>query len=63
MAKASIIQRAKKRELLIAKHLKKRNKLKNELKKAITYNAKLKISSELQKLPKNSSPTRIQNRC
>ena len=52
MARKSIIARQEKRERLYAKYAKKRA----ELKKAGDYEA-------LQKLPKNSSPSRLKNRC
>ena len=52
MAKTSVIARQKKREKLVAKYAKKRA----ELKAAGDYEG-------LQKLPKNSSPVRLKNRC
>ena len=63
MAKQSMIQREKKRELLCLKYSNKREFLKNELKKAPTYREKLDIYKKLEKLPKNSSPVRKRNRC
>ncbi len=52
MAKESIKARERKREALVAKYAKKRT----ELKAAGDYLA-------LDKLPKNSSPVRLHNRC
>lgn len=52
MAKESIKARERKREALVAKYAKKRT----ELKAAGDYAA-------LDKLPKNSSPVRLHNRC
>lgn len=52
MAKTSQLARKAKREKLVAKYAAKRE----ELKKAGDYEG-------LQKLPKNSSPVRIKNRC
>lgn len=52
MAKESIKAREIKRKKLCSKYEKKRN----ELKKSKNYNA-------LQKLPKNSCPIRLRNRC
>jgi len=52
MAKTSVLARNKKREKLVAKYAKKRA----ELKAAGD-------SEGLQKLPKNSSPDRVKNRC
>ena len=64
MAKTSIIQREQKREKLVAKFAKKYAELKsiaNDAKKSDEerYVARL----ELQKLPRNASPTRLRNRC
>lgn len=52
MSKKSIIARQKKRERLVAKYAEKRAQLKKEGK-----------WDELDKLPKNSSPVRLKNRC
>jgi small subunit ribosomal protein S14 len=51
MAKKSVIERNKKRQLLVKKYREERERLKAEGK-----------WDELQKLPKNSSPTRVSNR-
>ena len=64
MAKTSVIQREEKREKLVAKYAKKYAELKgaaNDAKRSDEerYVARL----ELQKLPRNSSPTRLRNRC
>lgn len=63
MAKQSMIQREKKRELLTLKYKTKRDLLKNDLKTASSYSDKLSIYKKLQKLPKNSAPCRQRNRC
>jgi len=52
MAKKSIIARQAKREKLVAKYAAKRKKLKEEGR-----------WDELDKLPKNSCPVRLKNRC
>ena len=52
MAKKSIIARQAKREKLVAKYAAKRKQLKEEGR-----------WDELDKLPKNSSPVRLKNRC
>ncbi|MCL2451395.1 30S ribosomal protein S14 [Candidatus Saccharibacteria bacterium] len=52
MAKKSALARDKKRQAMIAKHASKRAELK-----------RLGDSEGLQKLPRNSSPTRHKNRC
>jgi small subunit ribosomal protein S14 len=63
MAKKSMIQREKKRERLVIKYEKKRIHIKNEIKKSNSYQEKLDLYGKLQKLPKNSFPTRLRNRC
>ncbi len=52
MAKKSWIARQRKRERLVAKFAERRRRLKLAL-----------DSTGLQKLPRNSSPTRLRNRC
>ena len=64
MAKLSLINREKKREQLIAKFAAKRAELQaivDDTSKSFEerYEARLKI----QQLPRNSSPTRLRNRC
>ncbi len=64
MAKTSVVNRDKKRRLMVKKYAKKRAEL-----LAITGN--IKISEEerqrarrkLEQLPRDSSPTRLRNRC
>jgi len=67
MAKKSMIEREVKRQKLIQKYLKKRIQLLNELAGTHGVRPVLKdqflISVKLQKLPRNSSPTRFHNRC
>jgi small subunit ribosomal protein S14 len=64
MAKRSMIERQKKRQALVAKYAAKRAEL-----KAIAANQDLpmeerfKARLKLAKLPRNSSPTRLNNRC
>lgn len=64
MAKISMIERQRKRERLVAKYAKKRAELKaiaanQELPMEERFKARLKLA----KLPRNSSPTRLNNRC
>jgi small subunit ribosomal protein S14 len=64
MAKTSLIQREAKREATVAKYAKKRAELAaviNDSKRSDEerYIARL----ELQKLPRNSAPVRLRNRC
>jgi small subunit ribosomal protein S14 len=64
MPKTSAIQRNEKRKKLSAKHAKARAELKAILKDpATTDEAFYAAQKKLQKLPRNSSPTRIRNRC
>lgn len=63
MAKKSIIEREKKRQRLVIKYLKKRCTLKTEIKQSKFLQEKLTIHRKLQKLPRNSSPVRLRNRC
>lgn len=63
MAKKSMIQREIKRKKLITKNIKQRESLKREIKNAASFDQQLKIQKKLQALPRNSSPTRLRNRC
>ncbi|MDD3448033.1 MAG: 30S ribosomal protein S14 [Gammaproteobacteria bacterium] len=64
MAKKSVINRERKRERLVQKYAAKRQEL-----KAIVNNISLGIEErmeaqqQLQKLPRNASPSRLRNRC
>jgi small subunit ribosomal protein S14 len=64
MAKVSMIERQKKRERLVAKYAAKRAELKaiandESLEMADRFKARMKLA----KLPRNSAPTRLNNRC
>ena len=64
MAKVSMVEREKKRARLVAKYAEKRAKLKaiardEELPMEERFKARLKLA----KLPRNSSPNRVRNRC
>ena len=64
MAKKSMIEREKKRERLVAQYAEKRAALKaiiNDKEKPVEE--RFKATLELAKLPRNSSPTRLHNRC
>ena len=63
MAKQSMIQREIKRERLIAKYTSKREIIKKTLKKSLSYQDKVVQLQRLEKLPRNSSPSRHRNRC
>ena len=64
MAKKSMIARERKREKLVAQYAEKRAELKaliNDKEKPVEE--RFKATLELAKLPRNSSPTRLHNRC
>lgn len=63
MAKASMIERDKKRVKLTKKYSLKRKSLLKEYANSKSFNKKLDIHTKLQKLPRNSSRIRIRNRC
>jgi small subunit ribosomal protein S14 len=63
MAKKSMIEREKKRIFLTQKYAFKRASLLERYASAENFNSKMDIHSKLQKLPRNSSKTRIRNRC
>jgi small subunit ribosomal protein S14 len=63
MAKKSMIEREKKRIKLHQKYTLKRSSLLKEYQDEGNFNLKLELHSKLQKLPRNSSQTRIRNRC
>ena len=58
-----MIQREKKRERLIAKHLIKRESLKKELKNVTSFQERLTLYKKFESIPRNSSPVRHRNRC
>nr|YP_009974207.1 ribosomal protein S14 [Ptisana novoguineensis]QNH94139.1 ribosomal protein S14 [Ptisana novoguineensis] len=63
MAKKSLIEREKKRNILVQKYKSIRQSLKNEIKDASSLEEILAIYKELQSLPRNSAPTRLHRRC
>ena len=63
MAKKNMIEREKKRKKLVLKYADQRKILKANLKKATSYQEKINLNEELQKLPRNSFPCRVRNRC
>jgi len=63
MAKKNMIEREKKRERLINKYEKKRKEIKESLKIADSYEARLSLYAKMEKLPNNSAPCRHRNRC
>lgn len=63
MAKKSMIEREKKRIKLHRKYALKRANLLELYQNEDNFNLRLEFHSKLQKLPRNSSKTRIRNRC
>ena len=63
MAKKSMVEREKKRIKLHKKYALKRSNLLKKYQNEERFNLKLEFHSKLQKLPRNSSETRIRNRC
>ena len=64
MAKKSMIEREKKRQALVEKYAAKRAALKEiATDESKSMEERFKARLELAKLPRNSSPTRLHNRC
>lgn len=63
MAKKGMIEREKKRQKLVLKYSEKRQLIKNEIKTSDFLEEKVLLSRKLQQLPRNSSATRLHNRC
>lgn len=63
MSKKSLIEREKKRKKLVQKYLQKRKNLNLQIKRSSVLTQKFNLHREFQKFPRNSSPTRLRNRC
>jgi small subunit ribosomal protein S14 len=63
MAKKGMIEREKKRQKLVLKYSEKRQFLKNQMNTSKFLEEKVQLSRKLQQLPRNSSATRLHNRC
>ena len=63
MARKSIIEREKKKLKLTSQYLEKRKSIKEEMRKAETFEEKMEAQKKLQKLPRNSNPNRVVRRC
>lgn len=63
MAKKGMLEREYKRKKLVTKYSEKRKNLLSQLKQANSLEEKFAISEKIQKLPRNSAPTRMRNRC
>ena len=63
MAKKSMLERDLKRKSLINKYAKKRHLILDKLKTADSLDSIFELNQKIQKLPRNSSATRLRNRC
>lgn len=64
MAKKSMVERQKKRERLVARYAEKRAALNAIIHdQSIPMEERFKATLQLAELPRNSSPTRLNNRC
>lgn len=64
MAKKSVIERNKKRQRLCDKYAKRRAEIKTKLANPATTDEEyFELRRQLAKLPRNSSPVRLRNRC
>lgn len=64
MAKLSMIEREKKRKETVAKYAKKRAELKAIVSSvSVSDEERWEAQIQLQKLPRNASPSRLRNRC
>ncbi len=64
MAKKAMVERELKRQRLVAKYAAKRAELKEQLKaEGLTLAERVQISMKLSELPRDSSATRLHNRC
>jgi small subunit ribosomal protein S14 len=63
MAKKSMIAREKKRAALVTKYAPLRRELKEQMRTASSLKIHFDVHLQLQKLPRDSSATRLHNRC
>lgn len=63
MAKLALINKQKRRETLVAKYAKKREAIKEKMSVNATPDERMDAMKKLAKLPRNSNPTRLRNRC
>ena len=63
MAKKCMLERETKRKSLVTKYSKKRELILKELKSADSLDEIFALNQKIQKLPRNSAPTRVRNRC
>ena len=63
MAKKGMLERERKRKLLVTRYSEKRKIILKELATASSLEKIFELNKKLQKLPRNSAPTRMRNRC
>lgn len=63
MAKKSMINRDEKRKKMVAKYSEKRKALKEQFAQATDPVEKMELHRQIQRLPRNSAPSRVRNRC
>lgn len=63
MARKGLLQRSIKRTNLVKKYANKRQILLNEINNETSFEKITALQKQLQKLPRDSSPTRLRNRC
>ena len=63
MAKKSMLEREYKRKRLVNQYSEKRKEIRKKLKKADSLDMIFELNEKLQKLPRNSAPTRVRNSC
>jgi small subunit ribosomal protein S14 len=63
MAKKSMVEREKKRARIVEKYAEKREALLESFRVAESQQEKVQIHRQIQQLPRNSSRTRLRNRC
>lgn len=63
MAKKSMVEREKKRAAIVEKYAEKRESLLESFRTAPSQQERVAIHRQIQQLPRNSSRTRLRNRC
>lgn len=58
-----MVEREKRRQKLVDKYRERREQLKFEFSVAETWEERLELHRQLQRLPRNSAPSRLRNRC
>jgi len=58
-----MVEREKRRQKLVDKYRERREQLKFEFSVAETWEERLELHRQLQRLPRNSAPNRLRNRC